>query len=335
MKKEHIQFIQKLSNPSLRGRVPGTKGHVVARNLILEQFEKLSLTPLIDKKWEQTYKAFNGQVGRNLLAQKKGCGKKWLLLGAHYDHIPGCPGANDNAASVGILLSVLDSLKTTELNINIVLAIFDMEEARYFMTKSMGSIQFYQQSQKILDYDQFLGAFILDLCGHSVSIKNRENSLFVIGANTSPILSQSIEFAQGKGKDLHVYRLSSRELYYLSDHYIFDINQQPHLFFTCGPYTNMHTPEDTFEKLNLDKISSIAALIKQSILNIDSRPPFGKYQPFNHRSEAVELGRFLEVELGPNHNLDLICHVLMREQSKGQKIDLEKIRLMMKALRIL
>lgn len=335
MKKEHIQFIQKISNPSLRGRVPGTKGHVVARNLILEQFEKLSLTPLIDKKWEQTYTAFNGQVGRNLLAQKKGCGKKWLLLGAHYDHIPGCPGANDNAASVGILLSVLNSLKTTELNINIVLAIFDMEEARYFMTKSMGSIQFYQQSQKILDYDQFLGAFILDLCGHNVLIKNRENSLFVIGANTSPILSQSIEFAQGNIKGLQVYRLSSRELYYLSDHYIFDINQQPHLFFTCGPYANMHTPEDTFEKLNLVKISSIVSLIKQSILNIDSRPPFEKYQPFNHSSEEAELGRFLGVELGPNHNLDHICHVLMREQSKGQKIDLEKIRLMMKALRIL
>lgn len=344
MKKEHIQFIQQLSNPSLKGRVPGTKGHDTARSLIVEQFESLSLTPLIDKEWEQTYTAFNGQIGRNLIAKKKGIGEKWLLLGAHYDHVQGCPGANDNAASIGILMSVLDLLKTTKLTITIVLAIFDMEEPRYFMTNSMGSIQFYHQSQKILNYNHFLGAFILDLCGHNVPVKNRENALFVIGANTSPILSKSIEFVQGNVKDLQVYRLRNRELFHLSDNCIFDKRKLPNLFFTCGHDAYLHTPEDTFEKLNLNKISEIVFLIKHSVLKINSQfddrsgqllLPSGDVPLFNRKSEAAELGRFLKVELDSHHNLDRICQVLMREISKGQMMNLEKIRLTLKAIKLL
>ncbi|NRD79782.1 M28 family peptidase [Bacillus sp. BRMEA1] len=341
MKKEHIQFIQKLSNPGLDGRVPGTKGHEAARKLILDQFKNLSLTPLLSKEWEQTYTAFNGLVGRNLLAQKKGSGEKWLLLGAHYDHIKGCPGANDNAAALGILLSVLDSLKTTKLNITIVLAFFDMEEPRYFMTNSMGSIQFYHQSQKILNYNQFLGAIILDLCGHNLSVKDRENSLFVIGGNTSPLLSKSIKYAQENEKNLQVFCLRNRYLFYLSDHYIFEMNQKPNLFLTCGHFPYYHTPEDTFEKLNLDKTSKIASFIKRCILamNHDQRSSHSLLSPentlFNRKSEAAELGRFLEIEVDSHHNLDLICQVFWREISKGQMINLERIKFNLRALGIL
>lgn len=344
MKKEYIRLIQKLSNPSLNGRVPGTKGHDVARRLITEQFEKLSLTPLVEKKWEQTFTAFDGKIGRNLLATRKGHGEKWLLLGAHYDHVNGCPGANDNAAAIGILLSVLDSLKSSNLNINIVLTIFDMEEPRYFLTNSMGSIHFYRESQRVLNYDYFLGAFILDLCGHSVGVKERENSLFVIGANTSPILSKSIEITQNHIKNLQIYRLRSRRLFHLSDNYIFDINRKPNLFFTCGHDPNCHTPKDTFEKLNLEKISNISAFIKQCILTINTKYgdstgelllPSGDNPPFDQKSETVELSSFFKVEFGPRHNLDRICDALMRELSKSPDNDLESIKTTLKALKIL
>ncbi|MEH7494034.1 M28 family peptidase [Neobacillus niacini] len=344
MKKEYIRLIQKLSDPSLNGRVPGTKGHDVARRLISEEFEKLSLTPLVEKKWEQTYTAFDGKMGRNLLARRKGHGEKWLLLGAHYDHIKGCPGANDNAAAIGILLSVLDSLKSSNLNINIVLAIFDMEDHRYFLTKSMGSIRFYRESQKLLNYDHFLGAFILDLCGHSVGVKDRENSLFVIGANTSQILSKSIEIKQNHMRNLQIYRLRSRKLFHLSDNYIFEINRKPNLFFTCGHDPNCHTPKDTFEKLNLEKISIISTYITHCILTIDRKfgdstaeflLPSAENSPFDHESETAELSRFFKVELGPHHNLDLICDVLMKELSKTPNNDLESIKTTLKALKIL
>jgi Zn-dependent M28 family amino/carboxypeptidase len=41
-----------------------------------------------------------------------GSGDRTLVLIAHHDAVPGSPGANDNAASVGILLSLLERLAT-------------------------------------------------------------------------------------------------------------------------------------------------------------------------------------------------------------------------------
>jgi Zn-dependent M28 family amino/carboxypeptidase len=42
-----------------------------------------------------------------------GSGDRTLLLVAHHDAVPGSPGANDNAASVAILLTLLERLGTT------------------------------------------------------------------------------------------------------------------------------------------------------------------------------------------------------------------------------
>jgi hypothetical protein len=39
-----------------------------------------------------------------------GAGERVLLLAAHHDAVPGSPGANDNAAAVGLLLSLLEQL---------------------------------------------------------------------------------------------------------------------------------------------------------------------------------------------------------------------------------
>jgi hypothetical protein len=144
-----------------------------------------------------------------------------------------------------------------------------------------------------------------------------------------------MESAQGNIMDLQVYRLKSRKFYYLSDHYIFDINKMPNLFITCGHDPRMHSPKDTFENLNLKKIKAVTDLVKQTVLNINSDFEGGSYPPFNRKAEAAELGRFLEVELGPQHNLDLICQVLLKELKKGQPTDLERIRYTMKAMRIL
>ena len=39
-----------------------------------------------------------------------GSGDRVLVLCAHHDAVPGSPGANDNAAAVGILLSLMERL---------------------------------------------------------------------------------------------------------------------------------------------------------------------------------------------------------------------------------
>ena len=55
------------------------------------------------------FATFEGR-GENLSVDI-GCGDRVVMLVAHHDAVPGSPGANDNAAAVGILLHLLPRLK--------------------------------------------------------------------------------------------------------------------------------------------------------------------------------------------------------------------------------
>jgi len=46
--------------------------------------------------WRQTYSCY-GQSVSNLIAEKPGTDKEVVIIGAHYDTVPGSPGADDNA----------------------------------------------------------------------------------------------------------------------------------------------------------------------------------------------------------------------------------------------
>ncbi len=78
-----------------------------------------------------------------------------LLYCAHYDSLPGSPGANDNAASLCILIDLARTFR--EEGISASFAFFDGEE-----NKQAGS-RFYVSS---LDREQVTGAVNLDLCGY-------------------------------------------------------------------------------------------------------------------------------------------------------------------------
>ena len=49
----------------------------------------------------------------NVVAERRGARRpdSVVVLGAHYDSIPGCPGANDNASGVAILMSLIATCK--------------------------------------------------------------------------------------------------------------------------------------------------------------------------------------------------------------------------------
>src|SRR6186997_1079251 len=49
--------------------------------------------------------SFRGQ-SRNVIATPPGLKGSVLLVGAHYDSAPGCPGADDNASAVAAMLAV-------------------------------------------------------------------------------------------------------------------------------------------------------------------------------------------------------------------------------------
>ena len=71
-----------------------------------------------------------------------------VLVGAHYDSVLGCPGANDNGTGVAALLEISRLLQGREINRTIRLVAFTNEEPPFFLRRDMGSKVYASRSRK-------------------------------------------------------------------------------------------------------------------------------------------------------------------------------------------
>ena len=79
-------------------------------------------------------------LSQNVIAEKKGAGDAVVVLGGHYDSVPGTSGANDNASGTAVLLAIAGSLTEVDLPFTLKIIAFGSEELGL-----LGS-QFYVQS---------------------------------------------------------------------------------------------------------------------------------------------------------------------------------------------
>lgn len=89
----------------------------------------------------QAYRAFDTEVA-NLVASAGPPGGTPLVVGAHYDTVPGTEGADDNASAVCVLLELARRLSLAPPPHPIRLAAFTLEEAPAFGTARQGSRAF-------------------------------------------------------------------------------------------------------------------------------------------------------------------------------------------------
>lgn len=90
---------------------------------------------------ESQYFESGGRRVRNIEA---GAGK--IIVGAHYDSVPGSPGADDNASGVAVLIELAAFLKNDTPPIRFVA--FANEEAPYFYGPEMGSWAFAKRARE-------------------------------------------------------------------------------------------------------------------------------------------------------------------------------------------
>ena len=92
-----------------------------------------------------------------------------LVLGAHYDSVPGSTGANDNAASVAILLSLLRGYRQHSPSLPCDIVFFDLEERG-----NWGSRAYVRRFAA----EQTLAMINLDVCGvgNTILLGPRKNS---------------------------------------------------------------------------------------------------------------------------------------------------------------
>jgi Zn-dependent M28 family amino/carboxypeptidase len=94
--------------------------------------------------------AVNGRTHRNWilnLAAAKRQNRPPILIGAHYDAVPGTPGADDNATGVSVLLEMAKAFSEQPANYPIRLVAFDLEEI-FTQSDTFGNVQYAKFLQK-------------------------------------------------------------------------------------------------------------------------------------------------------------------------------------------
>lgn len=274
-----------LASPELRGRAPGTQGSSRARAYIVGRLRASELVPLFDGSFEQATYATDEETGdpRRRLGTNVGAffpaaelHAGWIVLVAHYDHrgvIGGevQPGADDNASSVALLLALADALGRTRptLRRHVAFLFPDAEEPPYIRTDRMGSSWFWRHPP--FRAQQLHCALILDLIGGQAPPMLREaglgNILWVLGAEASPDLVRLVRAVPPQeGVELALISLPMIEAtpyvpwrrYARSDYYgLRKYLRRPFLFLTAGRTEMYHTPQDTPEALDYEKLARL------------------------------------------------------------------------------
>ena len=101
-----------------------TAGHFFVQQYIIQQLQQWGRIEI------QEFQV-NGRTHKNLilhLPAAKSSTKPPILIGAHYDGVPGTPGADDNATGVAALLELARIFATQPIKYPLQLVAFDMEE---------------------------------------------------------------------------------------------------------------------------------------------------------------------------------------------------------------
>ncbi|HUL37405.1 MAG TPA: M20/M25/M40 family metallo-hydrolase [Thermodesulfobacteriota bacterium] len=89
----------------------------------------------------QTYSCY-GKTVSNLIVEKTGLEGGSVIIGAHYDTVPGTPGADDNASALAGLLELASLMKENKNKKTLVFAAFVNEEPPCFGSNNMGSMAY-------------------------------------------------------------------------------------------------------------------------------------------------------------------------------------------------
>lgn len=248
------QIIEDLCGDECAGRRPGTAGGLAARRLVIQAFRDAGLDP-----YEQPVPGCNGA---NVLAKIKGDVERYVLVGAHFDHLGTIGkrvfrGADDNAAAVAILIEVGRALAAERSGRGVIVAAFDGEEPPHFLTGAMGSREFVRANRDPIDF-----MICMDLVGHRFGDPALPDevgeSLFALGAERSRGTYELVHSLKRAERGVIVRPADAEIIPPLSDYEAFWEQRIPFLFLSAGRSRVYHTPEDTPDKLDFAKIAATA-----------------------------------------------------------------------------
>ena len=179
---------------------------------------------------------------QNVIAEKKGFGGAVVVLGGHYDTVPGVSGANDNASGTAVLLAIAESLSEVELPFTLRIIAFGSEELGL-----LGS-QFYVQSISGEELNKTKVMLNFDALGSG-------NGVSVFGDRAFTALVSAL--SDDIGIDVAVTRGISGGS---SDFASFRAAGVPFLMFFGDDFSRIHSGRDTLEFVQPELLSGVLAI---------------------------------------------------------------------------
>lgn len=260
----HVHY---LASPELLGR--GPEGKPAAKDYIIDVFRELKLQPLFNGDFLQRLPArvvegeppryLGANIGAYLPATDPQLAGEWIIVNAHYDHLGVrngviYPGADDNASSIAMLLETARQLTNSPQRPrrNIAFVAFDLEEQLLW-----GSRWFVAHPPCPTEQIKF--CITADLLGRSLG-NLPMRAVFIMGSEHMPHLRDELAALNPHGA-LDLNLLGTDMVGTRSDYGPFRDLEIPFLFFSTGEHPDYHTPNDTPDKIDYDKLSDISTLI--------------------------------------------------------------------------
>src|SRR5574337_827100 len=222
-----------------------------------------------------------GRWYRNLIALHPGSSRReQLLVVAHYDTVPNCPGADDNASGVAGLLEIAGALIDQQFQAGLVFIAFALEEYG-----NPGSLYYVEQAKA--RGAPILGVFDLEMIGYTGSTQTlppgiqapavgdfigvvgnqRSDGLVALfkqaAALVVPTLPVQTLVVEDNGSNLPLVRQS--------DHAAFWDAGYPAVMITDTAFLrnpHYHLPTDTLDTLNLHFLRQVTAATAVSVASL-------------------------------------------------------------------
>lgn len=284
--------VSNLASEKFEGRGTGTPGERLAADYVAGRMGNIGLTPAGDSVWFQDF-TFRPQptvrkhgaadttrlamstvqpiTGRNVLGAIDKGHDRWVIIGAHYDHLgkgddnslaPGDTsihyGADDNASGVAALLELALRFYDTPIEENILFAAFSGEEKGL-----AGSKHFVNDPTIPLENVSYM--MNLDMVGRM----NSERSLAIYGYGTAPEWADAVTASNTDSLNLLFHESGVGP----SDHTTFYLADIPVLHFFTGQHDNYHKPTDTHEKLNYPGLIDVSRMVERVVRELTGKGP--------------------------------------------------------------
>ena len=260
--------VEVLAGEAYAGRA-GKTG-LIAATYLADQFRKIGLEPLFpgDNYFQEIPSGVeeNGIreiLGRNIGAWLPGSDEdlrnEFIIISAHYDHLGVREGqiyfgADDNATGTSMLLETARHFAQLEPRPrrSLVFVGFDLEENMLWGSRWFANHPPWEIEQVKL----FITA---DMIGRSLGNLPLP-VVFVLGSEHSHEVQQTLE-AVPVNEELEIARLGIDLIGTRSDYGPFRDREIPFLFFSTGEHPDYHTPRDTPDQIDYEKLARISSLI--------------------------------------------------------------------------